>query len=52
MKALISRRSFADLLFFTALFGVCLLLAFRLNFRDGKPVGAGVFNSDKSIYYV
>ncbi|HNY02189.1 MAG TPA: hypothetical protein PKG48_06370 [Bacteroidales bacterium] len=37
---------------FALLFAVCLLLAFRMNFKDGKPAGNGVFASDKSIYYV
>jgi len=52
MKAMISRRSFVDLLVFTAVFVVCLVLAFQLNFKDGKARGSGVFASDKSIYYV
>ena len=41
-----------DLLFFTAVFAVCLLLAYQLNFKDGKARASGVFASDKSIYYV
>ena len=52
MKEILSRRSLFDLLFFTAVFAVCLYLAFQLNFKEGKPRGAGVFASDKSIYYV
>ncbi len=51
MKITLSRKSVSELLFFTALFAACLILAFRLSFKDGKPRGAGVFASDKSIYY-
>ncbi len=52
MKALVNKRILADLLLFTAVFAVCLALAFRLTFKDGKAVGTGVFASDRSIYYV
>jgi len=47
-----SKRMFTELVVFTMLFGICLILANDLNFREGKPHGGGVFASDKSIYYV
>ncbi|MEI7724740.1 MAG: hypothetical protein WCK09_06520 [Bacteroidota bacterium] len=52
MKTKISGRPLFDLLFFSTVFVACLLLAYQLNFKDGKARAAGVFASDKSIYYV
>lgn len=53
MKALIPRRSLFDIVIFATGFVVCLMLAWHLNFKDGKPLpGRGVFGSDRSIYYV
>jgi len=52
IKKLFSRVLFKEWLIFALLFTVCLVFAFRLNFGGEKPRGAGVFASDKSIYYV
>jgi len=52
MKSNANKRLLSDLLLFTVVFAVCLALAFRLTFKDGKAVGTGVFASDRSIYYV
>ncbi len=51
-KSMISRGALEEILVFSTLFVVCLYLAAQLNFIGGKPRGAGVFASDKSIYYV
>ena len=47
-----SRNIAVEAAIFVALLVICLFLALRLNFQDGKPVRRGVFYSDKSIYYV
>jgi len=52
MKLFVSRHTLFDLLFFTALFAVCLALAFHLNFQRREAARRRVFASDKSIYYV
>jgi hypothetical protein len=52
MNRRLSRNSLIELVVFTAGFVVCLVLAYRLNFEEGKPKNPGVFYSDKSIYYV
>jgi len=38
--------------FFTALFAVCLVISYPINFPDGKPKGGTEFFADKAAYYV
>lgn len=52
MKKILSGERFTEAAVFSATGILCLLLAFNLNFGSGKQPGAGVFASDKSIYYV
>ena len=52
MRKLFSGERFTEAAVFSVTGILCLLLAFNLNFGNGKQHGAGVFASDKSIYYV